>query len=258
VDRPVQRGRAQPGDTEFIRTTQLPRDRELFDDRDAKFHFVSTFARSEILVRVRNSVYVYDLDADRVSRYTPGDPVTIVVANPRELRGDQVNGSAEHHVGLHFDIVIRGSGGAELKTPGVAILEEVRKVTATGWFANAPSVEQTSPSAWSADHHMVDLLSISTLTPPVPTPPSPGMAAAASPPHSSSPPAATTASGGEFVGFQRFMYVADDGALRPIPSSGFLITKRVEGGRLTVTRAPQADDRVAAGIGQATATIEFA
>src|SRR5271154_1527519 len=61
---------------EFVRTTQLPRGRELFDDRDAKFYFVSTFARSEILVRVRSSVYVYDLDADRVSRYTPGDPVT--------------------------------------------------------------------------------------------------------------------------------------------------------------------------------------
>lgn len=233
----------------------LPRGTPLVDDFGRDHELVSPFTRDEVLVRrLDGSVVVHHLLTDATEPYVPGRPAFLLMRDPQVLDGAQVPGSPEHHCGMSFGISLYGEDEKRLQTTGVAVLESVTTQQATGWFASAPAVVQRNFGAWFPGGAMVDLLTISTMSRPEPRD------EGAEPATDEQPPSAASTSDGVYEAFQRFDYVDETGAVRPIPNSGFRLRKEMRDGVLTVRRTPAAGDGAGPGVmdGTGAASVRFA
>lgn len=211
-------------------------------------------AANTVVLKIGNELFTYWLATDEARRYRAGKPQGVTMTLERVVNGEALPGAGGVHCGLLFGWTVQWPEGAPPQIGnGVLVTEVVTPVSASGWFAQAGDRRQTRPLAMRPHDKELDFLGISASK-------AEGMASTETPtPNQPDAEAAQSHSRGEAVVFQHFEYLDDDGQYKKLPQSGFLVSKTMADGRLTVNRQPAAGQGVLAGAGggQQTLVIDF-
>lgn len=224
--------------------TEIQAGTELFDNKEnawVTYFGVCNEMCVFVLSKENGKMYLYYLQSEKVYSYNAGLPAQIVMRFNRIVNGESLGPNEESHVGVLYDYeVIWQKVGANTNI-GVLIAEVLEPRSATGWFAQAPNRRQQIPTVMSPGSIGRDFIGISTAKT--------ATSAFSTEIASDTAPSETVSpdSQGEMAFFQHFEYIADNGASVPIAHSGFLLTKRLEKGKLLVTRRGEAQGNITAG-----------
>lgn len=203
------------------------------NQKDTPVIYLGVCTNESVFIQVKENgnVLIYKIDNGAVLEYTPGQPAQVEMKLNRLVNGEALGSQGGSHVGALYDFWVTWSKTGENTDLGVLITEIIRPERSSGWFAQSEARQQEILMKMTPTSSMQDFLGISS---------SKSTTSAFSTEVASNTvsnaQSASVSSQGEWVGFQYFEYLDEDGSRKPIPASGFCITKKLENGKLSVKK----------------------
>jgi hypothetical protein len=210
--------------------------KQLFEDNVKNYvTYRGICSSTSVFLEFNSKLVRYYFAQGQVYVYDAGTPVGVKMQVEKLLNGDKVGSSDDIHAGVLYKFHVIWQNPNDNTKSGVLITEVIEIIEATGWFAQAQDQKQEIPISIAPGDTAPDILGISA---------SPTSNASAS---NALPTSASATTEGTFTAFQHFEYIAQDTSSHPIPNSGFLITKTLKNGKLTVKREGAEKNGIKAG-----------
>ncbi len=195
---------------------------------------------NSVFIATEAGVSRYYLKEEAVYRYDAGAPARVVMELNRLVNGEQLGTTADYHAGALYNFQVLWIEPNVNTKSGVLVTEIIEPVSAEGWFTQTPDRKQELWIAATPGLTLIDMVGISAAK-------TSGSVTEAAPTGPTTSLAASTTTAGKAVAFQHFEYIANNGTKQLIPNSGFLLTKVMQDGKLTVTREGRAKGEINAG-----------
>lgn len=194
-----------------------------------------------ILSPQNSKMYLYYLKSENAYAYDAGQPKSVSMDFNRSLNGETLGLGNDYHVGILYSYRVIWNNPSERTAIGVLVTEVVEPLSQQGWFAQAPERKQQKYIAMGPDDTLRDFIGMSSAK---------SATSAFSTEIASDTPdseSLSPMSQGEMTLFQYFMYIDNNGKEQVIPNSGFLLTKKIQNGKLFVTRQGWSKGNITAG-----------